>query len=135
VKILVDTKHLFYFNILISQLNRGRTHLYCRSANVGYRFNLEKNRQIKKTPSFQFHCNTYNFTKFHNFEQQICEIKTSPSCRPDCQNCQPNTLSSFTDLQYKCIYFSSITAYSSSQSSVTFWRTFKFCDVNIVVSK
>jgi hypothetical protein len=48
-------------------------YMYCRSANVGERFNLI------------------------NFEQQIRQIKTSPSC-PDCQNRQLHKSSSFSDL-------------------------------------
>jgi hypothetical protein len=30
---------------------------------------MEKNRQIKMTSYFPFYCKTYDFTKFHNFEQ------------------------------------------------------------------
>ncbi len=46
---------------------------------------VEKNRQIKAIPSFfPIHCKTYDFMKLLNFEQQIHQIKTSPSC-PDCQ--------------------------------------------------
>ncbi len=75
---------------------------YCRSANVGNRFNFvewKKIVELKRRHHFPFHCKTYDFTEFSNFEQQICQIKMSPSFLY-CQNLQLNTSSSFFDLQY-----------------------------------
>jgi hypothetical protein len=45
---------------------------------------VEKIAKLKQCHHYPFHCKTYDYAKFLNFEQQICQIKPSPSC-PDCQ--------------------------------------------------
>jgi hypothetical protein len=65
---------------------------------------IKLNLKLKRCHHFPFHCKT---TKFCYFEQQICQINTSPSC-PDCQNRQLNMSSSISDLQFGRLIFSSI---------------------------